>query len=332
MIPKKVLIFSILVKWIFVNLEIFAGQAYSSKATSLVNDSSKIGINPLVNAGVCNMVGPAVNTHLVNHHRQQAIGGTASQTYYYVNSLHNLNGYHCNRYMPYNRNWLGNLGQHQPQNHHHVHTAASLNSVTLSYNFPKSIRPIYQVSSSGFATSLTSSTPSTTISQIPSATKPATTATTYPKKPVQNPLQKKILNDSRIGLSNATAINYKTVNSNGLNKSATSNKILGKTLNTITPNTSASNIYPSTSYEGNMPAGLDANMNAVTLQITNLDFTMSESTLKNFLHNQLKPITPIVSLTIEGNSYAKVTVPDLNVRRFSQLVHYIKFLFNLYVL
>ncbi|XP_017152641.1 meiosis regulator and mRNA stability factor 1 [Drosophila miranda] len=50
---------------------------------------------------------------------------------------------------------------------------------------------------------------------------------------------------------------------------------------------------------------------AVTLQITNLDYSLDESSLRNFLMNQLKPITPVVSLIFEGSSYAKVTVPDL---------------------
>ncbi|XP_053961147.1 uncharacterized protein LOC128865143 isoform X1 [Anastrepha ludens] len=50
---------------------------------------------------------------------------------------------------------------------------------------------------------------------------------------------------------------------------------------------------------------------SVTLQITNLDYTMEESSLRSFLMGQLKPITPVLSLAFEGNSYAKVTVPDM---------------------
>ncbi|XP_023161530.2 meiosis regulator and mRNA stability factor 1 [Drosophila hydei] len=50
---------------------------------------------------------------------------------------------------------------------------------------------------------------------------------------------------------------------------------------------------------------------AVTLQITNLDYSLDETSLRNFLMNQLKPITPVVSLNFEASSYAKVTVPDL---------------------
>ncbi|KAH8269879.1 hypothetical protein KR026_009584, partial [Drosophila bipectinata] len=49
----------------------------------------------------------------------------------------------------------------------------------------------------------------------------------------------------------------------------------------------------------------------VTLQITNLDYSLDESSLRSFLLNQLKPITPVVSLVFEGSAYAKVTVPDL---------------------
>lgn len=52
---------------------------------------------------------------------------------------------------------------------------------------------------------------------------------------------------------------------------------------------------------------------AITLQITNLDYSLDEASLRNFLMNQLKPITPVMSLTFEGSCYAKVTVPDLYV-------------------
>ncbi|XP_050745995.1 meiosis regulator and mRNA stability factor 1 isoform X3 [Drosophila biarmipes] len=58
---------------------------------------------------------------------------------------------------------------------------------------------------------------------------------------------------------------------------------------------------------GNLSKASDA----ITLQITNLDYSLDESSLRSFLMNQLKPITPVVSLVFEGSSYAKVTVPDL---------------------
>lgn len=51
----------------------------------------------------------------------------------------------------------------------------------------------------------------------------------------------------------------------------------------------------------------------VTLQLNNLDSSYDETFLENFLISLLKPITPIVSLHIDGNSSAKVEVPSSHV-------------------
>lgn len=51
----------------------------------------------------------------------------------------------------------------------------------------------------------------------------------------------------------------------------------------------------------------------IFLQISNLDQYYDESSLKNYLMNQLKPITPILSLSIETPSIAKVKVPSIQV-------------------
>lgn len=53
----------------------------------------------------------------------------------------------------------------------------------------------------------------------------------------------------------------------------------------------------------------------VYLQISNLDQWYDEISLKHYLMNQLKPITPILSLTIETPSIAKVKVPSVQVSR-----------------
>ncbi|KAH8251987.1 hypothetical protein KR032_001793, partial [Drosophila birchii] len=63
--------------------------------------------------------------------------------------------------------------------------------------------------------------------------------------------------------------------------------------------------------EGRKFANVSDVDDAVTLQITNLDYSLDESSLRSFLMNQLNSITPVVSLVFEGSSYAKVTVPDL---------------------
>lgn len=51
----------------------------------------------------------------------------------------------------------------------------------------------------------------------------------------------------------------------------------------------------------------------IYLQISNLDQWYDEANLRNYLMSQLKPITPILSLSIETPSIAKVRVPSLQV-------------------
>lgn len=51
----------------------------------------------------------------------------------------------------------------------------------------------------------------------------------------------------------------------------------------------------------------------VYLQISNLDQYYDELYLRHYLMNQLKPITPILSLTIETPSIAKIKVPSVQV-------------------
>lgn len=52
----------------------------------------------------------------------------------------------------------------------------------------------------------------------------------------------------------------------------------------------------------------------VVLQISNLDPWYDESNLRHYLLSQLKPITPVLSLVIEGPCLAKVKVPSQQVR------------------
>lgn len=53
----------------------------------------------------------------------------------------------------------------------------------------------------------------------------------------------------------------------------------------------------------------------VYLQISNLDQYYDEANLRHYLMNQLKPITPILSLTIETPSIAKIKVPSVQVNK-----------------
>ncbi|XP_068151952.1 meiosis regulator and mRNA stability factor 1 isoform X2 [Drosophila tropicalis] len=80
---------------------------------------------------------------------------------------------------------------------------------------------------------------------------------------------------------------------------------------TLTSSSNTTSTSTSSAGSGHTYATVADPNDAVTLQITNLDYSLDEASLRNFLMNQLKPITPVVSLIFEGSSYAKVTVPDL---------------------
>lgn len=48
----------------------------------------------------------------------------------------------------------------------------------------------------------------------------------------------------------------------------------------------------------------------VTLQISNIDTSIDDGALKNFLIGKLKPISPIISFTFEGQNTAKIRLPS----------------------
>lgn len=60
----------------------------------------------------------------------------------------------------------------------------------------------------------------------------------------------------------------------------------------------------------NGDGGAKSSNNCVTLQISNLDTTIEESELKQFLINRLKPITSVLSIYFEGLSVAKIKLPS----------------------
>lgn len=64
---------------------------------------------------------------------------------------------------------------------------------------------------------------------------------------------------------------------------------------------------------GNMQTSTVDQKEMVVLQISNLDPTIDEHKMHQYLLCQLKSITPVVSLTIESPSLAKVKVPSAHV-------------------
>lgn len=61
---------------------------------------------------------------------------------------------------------------------------------------------------------------------------------------------------------------------------------------------------------------------SVTLQISNLDTTIEENELKQYLINRLKPITTVLSIYFESLSVAKIVLPsDIQARQVIAYLH-----------
>lgn len=89
---------------------------------------------------------------------------------------------------------------------------------------------------------------------------------------------------------------------NDITKSVNNSIKVNNSLNSSLPNF---NFLTSTL---NNNSGNDAQ--TVTLQIGNLDLSLDENAIRHYLMSQLKPITPIIALTFEGSSSAKIKVPS----------------------
>jgi hypothetical protein len=110
--------------------------------------------------------------------------------------------------------------------------------------------------------------------------------------------------------------------SNASNSSASSSMFRQSTLNSEKP--SFSSLFTGNSSNNVQTPNIDpfpadspplSDDDGVFLQISNLDQWYDETNLRNYLMAQLKPITPILSLTIETPSIAKIKVPSIQVRR-----------------
>lgn len=136
---------------------------------------------------------------------------------------------------------------------------------------------------------------------------------------------------------NHSASNFSNHSSGGLNVSASSfnnskmdldstaehaesfqgTKLEGDSSGT-TSSSSLANVSAGSSSSRN-DSGIGIGMSAadlqkkVMLQLNNLDSSYDESALKKFLVSLLKPITPIVSLILDGPSSAKIEVPSPHV-------------------
>lgn len=117
--------------------------------------------------------------------------------------------------------------------------------------------------------------------------------------------------------------------SNGSNSSASSSMFRRESFNSEKPSFSSlftgnsnsnnnNNIQKSNfetfTMDSSSPSSDD---DGVFLQISNLDQWYDETNMRNYLMAQLKPITPILSLSIETPSIAKIKVPSIQVSQKS---------------
>lgn len=66
----------------------------------------------------------------------------------------------------------------------------------------------------------------------------------------------------------------------------------------------------------------NSNSHGVTLQISNLDTTIEENELKQYLINRLRPITTVLSIFFESLSVARIRLPsDHQARQVIAYLH-----------
>lgn len=237
-----------------------------------------------------------------NSHNSHHVSNASVNQTYYPSQASILNyGYQRNRYMPYNRTNTTHTSLHQP-----LHTPCSITTsiLTSSANYNQFATPVYQTCPPGLGPTVTSTTPLSSVSvQAPS---------------LQHTKQSTITTQCSSGPTEFTYAHHTTASSNNVNSnlpnSDNKNSVVSLASAVTTSSSGSGCVVTSSPYSVHQSYVTVSDTNdTVTLQITNLDFSMDEASLKNFLLNQLKPITPVVSLTFEGSSYAKVTVPDLYV-------------------
>ena len=281
-----------------------SSHVYTNKVlpSSLMSKYTNAG--SYIHGGTTSMIAATVQSHdSHNSHNSHHVSNASVNQAFYPNQASILNyGYQRNRYMPYNRTNTPHTSVHQS-----LHTPCSITTsiLTSSANYNQFAAPVYQTCPPGLGPSLTSTTPLSSVSVQSSS--------------LQHTKQSTITTTTQCS-SGPTEFTYahtmassNNVNSNLLN---CDNKNSAVSLASAVTTSSSGSGCVMTSSPYSIPQSyvtVSGPNDTVTLQITNLDFSMDEASLKNFLLNQLKPITPVVSLTFEGSSYAKVTVPDLYV-------------------
>ncbi|XP_075149215.1 meiosis regulator and mRNA stability factor 1-like protein [Haematobia irritans] len=287
------------------------GQIYTNKVlpSSLMTKYTNAGSYMHGGTGGTIMATPHFSANDSNHHHT-----TGHYNTHHANTSY---GYQRNRYMPYSRSTTTttppNVLAHNPHSATAITTCGALSSSSAFPNgYHQFATPIYQTCNPGVIQTFTSSAPMSSISvQQQTQLHPNSLASTIATTTHCNSSGQEFTYAHAVAASLAvsTPVVTTTVPTND-------NKAISlATVVTTSGGTTSSGgpVITSTPYNssGQTYATVSDPNDTVTLQITNLDYSMDEVSLRNFLLNQLKPITPVVSLTFEGSSYAKVTVPDL---------------------
>ncbi|XP_011292102.1 meiosis regulator and mRNA stability factor 1 [Musca domestica] len=232
------------------------------------------------------------------------------------NNINSYGGYQRNRYMPYNRSTTPSTLHHNAMHSTTaITTCGPLTSASAISNagYHQFAAPVYQTTCTpgGIMQTFASAAPLTAVSvqqqQQHTSLHPHPMTSTICNPGGQEFTFAHAVSASLTPSTTVTA----TVSNNGDSKNSMSLATATATSSGGTT-TSGNTVMVSTPYSSGQSFSTVSDPNdTVTLQITNLDYSMDEVSLRNFLLNQLKPITPVVSLTFEGSSYAKVTVPDL---------------------
>lgn len=214
----------------------------------------------------------------------------------------NQNSFQHNRFMPYSRStYLAN--HHDPNHQTNSITSGGLSSNSIYYGMGQCPETVFPICPSPLMAPLCYSGP---LVQVPATTTSLHCTTTS----IASSLTQNLL---------AAELNYvppagkttSTIQDQGSSCTAVAPSSTNKNLVTSLGAASSANVTPARNTCA--PSSPYATADTVTLQITNLDYSMDEASLRAFLLGQLEPITPVVSLIFEGSSYAKVSVPDMYV-------------------
>ncbi|XP_013101916.2 meiosis regulator and mRNA stability factor 1 isoform X1 [Stomoxys calcitrans] len=283
------------------------GHIYTNKVlpSSLMTKYTNAG-SYMHGGGAAAMTTPHMSTNetSISHHHSQGHYNT------HAHASTSTYGYQRNRYMPYNR---CNTSTANALHQHPLHSTAAITTcggltTAVSNGYHQFAAPIYQTCTPGAAMQTFTST-------IPmSAVSVSQQTQLHPNSMTSTMTTASHSNGGGQGFTYAHAVAASIAAPTSVVAATTIPTSDNKNSNSLATVTapSVSTAITSTPYTSAQTYATVSDPNdTVTLQITNLDYSMDEVSLRNFLLNQLKPITPVVSLTFEGSSYAKVTVPDL---------------------